>query len=170
MENIISWLNSFIRENSLTSVLLVSLVLNILYDLLKKLFFSGIKYSVTKTNRWSLKNIEFLMNHYKDELKSLKKISENDNGELLKLIEGTFNYFFLGLIFAVSILFIDKVSNDLFFYSFLGASTTLIIKIIGNLMYNYMLIRKSKKIGYHEKKIKKRIKTLKEIIKKSKTE
>ncbi|MBK6265092.1 hypothetical protein JKA74_08585 [Marivirga sp. S37H4] len=117
-----------------------------------------------------MRNIEFLINHHKDELKSLKKISENDKGELLKLIEDTFNYFFFGLIFAVSLLFIDKVSNDLFFYGFLGASTTLIIKITRNLIYNYRLIRKSKKIEYHEMKIKKRIKTLKEIIKKSKTE
>ncbi|WP_027878938.1 hypothetical protein [Mesoflavibacter zeaxanthinifaciens] len=166
MENILNWLNSFVRDNSLTSVLLVSLVLNIIYDLLKKLFFSIIKFSITKTNRWSLKNIEFLVNHYKDELKSLKKISENNNDELLNLIEETYNYFLFCLIIVISLLFINKVTSDLFFYSFLGTSTTLIMKIIGSIIYNYKLVKKSKKIEFHEKRIKRKIKTLKELIKK----
>jgi|TARA_B110000240_G_scaffold33507_1_gene36278 hypothetical protein len=170
LENILTWLNDFIRENSLTSVILVSFVLSIIYDLLKKLFFVGIKYTVTKTNRWSLKNIEFLINHHKDELKSLKNISENKNGELLKITENTFKYIFFILIFAIALLFIDKLGSNLFFYSFLGASTSLIIKIIASLIYDYKLVQKSKKIEFYEKKIKKRIKVLKEIIKKSKTE
>lgn len=171
MENILNWLNSVIRENtSLSSVLLVSLALNILYDLLKKIFFSGIKYTVTKTNQWSLKNVEFLISHYKGELKSLKNISDNNNGELFKLIEDIFQSIFLGLIIAVVLLFINKIGDNILFYSFLGSSTSLIIKIIASLIYNYKLIQKSKKREYYEKKMKKQIKTLKAIIKERKKE
>lgn len=119
----------------------------------------------SRTNKWSLNNMEFLVVYYDEQLISIKKISKNDGEELLKIIESTFNYLFFGVIYSVLLILVGKLSNDLFFYSFLGASTFIITKIISNLIYNYMLIQKSKKVKYHEKKIKQRIKTFKSMIK-----
>ena len=127
------------------------------------MFFYGLNYSIKKTNKWSLENINFLAKHYKEELETIKKLSENNKGELLNLLDQTYKFFGYLFILATAFLIIDKINNNILFYSFLGASTSLTIKLIAGLIYNYKLIQKSKNIKHYENKILVRIKNLEEL-------
>lgn len=171
METIIDYINNYIRENTIEAFLVTSFVFAIIYDIFKALLFkflswsySGIKSSPKKIKQHSIKNIKFLIEHYEYELKSLEKIQNNDKNELITIIERIYRYLSFAIILLIFVFFINKIKNGILFYAFLGSSSTLIIRIFYNLIYDYRLIKKAKKYKEVKKILQDKIIKLRQLI------
>lgn len=161
----IDWLIKTVAENLTLSVIVVSLILNIFYDLLKKLVFTGVKLTAAKSNQWAINKVEYLVKHYQEEALTLQKVGDKDGEELMKILESVFNSIILG--FGITILFVilNQFGDKLMFYTTLGVFWTLILKVVRNLFYYFRIIQKAKNLNYHLAKIEDRISSIGEMIK-----
>jgi uncharacterized membrane protein YbhN (UPF0104 family) len=171
LNNIIENLNSFARQNTFLSILILAILGNFLTEIFKKLLY----YFATKTktvasstgrqiSKWSLKNIEFLIGHYKEEIIRVEKIKNNDKSEFFTLLETLYNNFILFFLILVLYLALQKVDNQLYFYGFLGASAKLLFQILSNTVYNHSLFEKAKNYEKYKTKKENRILQLENIL------
>lgn len=171
INNVIETLNSFARQNTFLSILILAILANFLTEIFKKLlYFFAIK---TKTvasstgrqiSKWSLKNIKFLIGHYKEEIIRVEKIKNGDKSELFNLLETLYDNFVLFIFILVLYLAFQKIDNQLYFYIFLGSSAKLFFQILSNTVYNHGLFEKAKNYEKYKTKKENRILQLENIL------
>lgn len=168
-------LNSFARQNTFLSIVILAILGNFLTKILEKLFF----YFATKTktvisatgqqvSNWSIKNTEYLVGHYKDEVDRVEKIKNYEKSEIYFLLEALYNnIIFIFLIFVIYLI-IEKTDNHVLFYGFLGSSSWLLFKVIANTIYNHSLFEKAKNYERYKAKMEKKITRLEKLLSRNK--
>lgn len=175
LNHIVENLNSFAKQNTFASILILAVLGNFLTEIFKKTLY----YLATKTktvalstgkeiSKWSIKNTEFLISHYKEEITRVEKIKNNDKSEFFNLLENLYNNFIFFFFILVLYLILQKIDNQLYFYGFLGASARLLFQIISNTIYNYSLFEKAKNYEKYKSKKESRILLLENILNKNK--
>ncbi len=177
-ETLIQFLNNYLStNNTITTFLISSISFAILYDFLKLFFFkflnwfySRIKSSPKIFRERTKKNIIYLLKHYENELKTIKKIKNNDGNELLLILDRVYKYLKFILI-LLTFLFLSKIlDNRIIFYAILGTSINLGFKIFYNLIYDYKLIQKARKYDKSKEKLDRKIIKLRQLIQSTKKE
>lgn len=170
-KNIIGDLDNFARDNSFLSIIILGILGSLLYDILKKIFrffllksITGLRNTTKKISKKAYKNTQYLLEHYKEELKTVEKLKENDKEVLTTLLGELYNIFLWIIILIVFCLLIDKFSSDYAFYGFLGSSSTIVLGIIHQLFYNSQLFQKAKKFDSYKIRVQKRISLIESIL------
>ena len=174
MENFIKYIDDYIKNDTLTAGLITSLLFAVIYDILKYYFFKFLSYSYKniktapkKFKSYTFENLNWLINHYKQQLIAIKKIKNNDGQELSLIIERIYRYLSSALIILFLLLFINMI-NSKFFYAIFSLNLFPIIKIFYNLIYDYKLIKKAKNYKKAKEKLENQITELQEIMSKIK--
>ena len=160
MSETINFLDEFIKQNAFVSMLLGGILCNFIYEFLKKTSFHIIKFSIKRVSVNTKKNIEKLIKIYSEELEEVRKLYNNTQWAQLNLIDSLYRNILYSILLLFIFLLINKFSSNLFFYSFLGASISLIFNIIKDIIYNYRIIQKSKDFINYENKISSKIEKL----------
>ena len=163
MDLTLKYIEDFLQDNSLYSVLVVALVLNIFYDIIKKTFFFFLFQANKKSRNWAVKNVNLLRKYYKNELKNVKLLVEQDFNLAFKIINDLFRSIFYISLLIILISIIDFYGNKLLMYCFLGSATPYFIFVFISLIVNFRIVQNAKRFDLYEDKMKTRIKELKSI-------
>lgn len=147
-------------ENITLNALIVALILNVIYDFIKGIFFWLIKVTSSIANTKSYNNILFLIKYYKRENANIKKIENKDGDFLKKVSKELINDSIFGFIILVILLILNNVENRLLFFGTLGSSLIILLKVFASFFYYIKLFYKSK---FPDKYIFKNLKRIAEL-------
>jgi uncharacterized membrane protein len=140
----------FLKENITLSTIIVAVILNIVYDIIKKVFYWSLKFSSRLIVSKSNKNILFLISHYEKENKDIISIVNKEGNYLSEIVKNIIHQSTLTLTVLVCLLILNYVENKLLFYGLLGSSFLTLVRTFATFFYYFRLFYKVK---FHEKYI-----------------
>lgn len=144
------WLDEFARQNTFLSILILAVVGNLVYDIIKKLaVIFWTKFSL-QASRNAQKTLQFLLKHYTEEIERVERIKSKDPGEILELLEILYSNVRIFFVTLVLYLIALRLNDGRWFYSFLFVTSGMMFKIVANSVYQYGLIRKAKKFEMYK--------------------
>lgn len=172
-EQILNHLDSFARENTFLSIVLLAIIGNLLTEYVKKIIrnvflfsLNRIKSSGKKISERSYKNTEYLIKHYIEELKIVEDLMNSEPKIIKKLLEELYSNiaFIIGVI--IIYLFAGLFDSPYWFYGFLGASSTILFKSVYTIYYNTRLFEKAQNFDPYKERTEKRIIKIQQILNK----
>lgn len=171
IDELTTYLNSFARENSFLSIILIAIIANLLYDITKKTFryifyytIKLIKNSGKKITEQTYKNIQNLIDYYTNEINSVKNIKEYNQKELLSLLESLYTNILYLIAFAVLYFTMKLMDSPYWFYGLLGASSTMLFNTFYTIYNNTRLFEKAKNFNSYKLMMEKRINKLNQLL------
>ncbi len=147
-------------ENITLNTLIVALILNVIYDFIKGIFFWLVKVTSRIVNTKSYSNILFLIKYYKRENENIKKIENKDGDFLKKVAKELINDSIFGFIILVILLILNNIENRLLFFGTLGSSLIILLKVFAGFFYYIKLFYKAR---FQDKYILKNLKRISEL-------
>jgi len=173
-EQIINHLDSFARENTFLSIVLLAIIANLLTGLIKKIFrqiflytLNRIKTSGKKLSECSYKNTAYLKKHYIEEIKLVEELKKSKPKIIGKLLEDMYSNFVFIIVFIVLYFLVKLFDSPYFFYGLFGASSTMLFKSVYLIYYNTRLFEKAQNFDSYKQKTEKRIEKIQQLLNKS---
>ena len=170
---IIETLDKFARENTFLSLMILAIIGNLLYDIFKKIMYciavstKNVAKSTGKgISKWNRKNIENLINNYKEDIVKVEKVKNKDKEMYYELLHDIYHNLLMFFIMLILYLFVLRLDNPLYFYGFLGSSLRYLISIFASIYYNNSLFENTRNFEKYKLKKEKRIQLLEKILEK----
>jgi len=134
----------FLKENITLSTIIIAVILNIAYDIIKRIFFCFLKTSSRLIVSKSNKNILFLISHYEKENKNITSIVNKEGNYLSEIVKNVIYQSTITLTVLICLLILNYVDNKLLFYGLLGSSFLTLIRTFATFLYYFRLFYKAK--------------------------
>ena len=171
--NIIETLDKFARENTFLSMMILAIIGNLLYDIFKKIMYyiaistKNVAKSTGKgISKWNRKNIENLIQNYKEDIAKVEKVKNKDAETYYELLHDIYHNLLIFFILLIVYLIVLKLDNPIYFYGLLGSSSWYFISIFSSIYYNNSLFENTRNFEKYKLKKEKRIQLLERILEK----
>lgn len=94
MRSVINTLNEFAKENSFLSLIALAIIGNLATDIFKKISLYLIINLAKRTDKWSVKKVNILIDLYEKEIERVEKIKNKDPNELSMLVENLYDKYY----------------------------------------------------------------------------
>lgn len=171
--NIIDTLDKFARENTFLSVMILAIIGNLLYDIFKKMMYylaistkNVAKSTGEGITNWNRKNIENLINSYKENIVKVEKVKNKDIDTYYKLLHDVYHNILIFFVCIFLYFIVLKLKNPIYFYALLGSSSRYLISIFSSIYYNNSLFVNSQNFENYKLKKEKKIQLLESVLEK----
>lgn len=139
----------------------IGLLVNLIYDLIKKISFSIYKNASNQISKNTTKKIKLLIESYKFEKNQIEKIVKKEPSVFFEMLEDLYDSVFLLLFFIVIYIILTKVNlGAIAIPAFVGASISQFSRCIKSILGNLRLFEKARNFPKSIYKLDKRIELL----------
>lgn len=168
---IVETLDTFARENTFLSLMIMALLGNLLTDVFKKLVYYiaiSTKHAVKSTGKnisnWNRKNIVQLIINYKADLVKVEKVLNRDQEFYYELLHELYHNLLMFFTMLILYFILLKLVDPILFYGALFASARHVFSILASIYYNTTLFENARNFDKYKLKKEKRIIVLEEML------